>query len=100
MIAQPSYLEDEEWQFARAKQAKPASGPNAEKLNGLGSNELVTEDQAAIEFARRHAGHLRFCHDAGAWYEWNGSIWRQNRTGLAFQFARQLARDLAVRKIG
>ena len=60
------------------------------------SNELVTEDQAAIEFARRHAGSLRFCHDVGAWYEWKGSIWRQNRTGLAFQFARQLARDLAV----
>jgi putative DNA primase/helicase len=60
------------------------------------SNELVTEDQAAIEFARRYAGSLRFCHDAGTWYEWTGSIWKQNRTGLAFQFARQLARDLAT----
>ena len=26
----------------------------------LRSNELVTEDQAAIEFTRRHAGSLRF----------------------------------------
>ena len=37
------------------------------------SNELVTEDQAAIEFARRYEGSLRFCHDAGAWYEWAAS---------------------------
>jgi putative DNA primase/helicase len=59
------------------------------------SNELVTEDQTAIEFARRYAGELRFCHDTGAWFQWDGSVWRQNRTGLAFQFARQLARDLA-----
>jgi putative DNA primase/helicase len=60
------------------------------------SNDLVTEDQAAIEFARRYEGSLRFCHDAGAWYEWTGSIWKQNRTELAFQFARQLARDIAT----
>ena len=38
------------------------------------SNELVTEDQAALEFAREYEGRLRFCHDAGVWYEWNGSI--------------------------
>ncbi|CAN2533036.1 hypothetical+protein [Methylocapsa aurea] len=62
------------------------------------SNELITEDHAALEFARLHAGELRFCHDAGAWFEWSGSIWKQNRTGLAFQFARELARDLSARE--
>jgi putative DNA primase/helicase len=69
------------------------------KPNGLGSNDLITEDQAAIEFARRYAGRLRYCHDAGSWYEWNGAIWRQNRTGVAFQFARELARDLAASEV-
>ncbi len=58
----------------------------------------MTEDQAALEFAVRHAGKLRFCHDTGAWFDWDGSIWRRNRTGAAFQFARELARDLAARE--
>jgi hypothetical protein len=39
---------------------------------------------------------LSFDHDAGKWREWTGSIWRENETGLAFHFARELDRDLAV----
>jgi putative DNA primase/helicase len=38
---------------------------------------------------------LRYCHGAGSWYEWDGSLWRQHRTRLAFQFARELARQLS-----
>jgi putative DNA primase/helicase len=70
----------------------------APKPNGAAprSNELVTEDQAAQEFVRRYRDRLRYCHDAGAWFEWGGSIWRQNRTGVAFHWARELARDLAA----
>jgi putative DNA primase/helicase len=63
---------------------------------GVNSSELVTEDHGAIEFARLYAGRLRYCHDTGSWFEWTGSIWQQNKTGLAFQFARELARDLAI----
>jgi hypothetical protein len=59
------------------------------------SNEPLSEDRAAIEFARLYGGRLRYCHDTGAWFQWDGAIWRQNGTGLAFQFARQLSRDLA-----
>ncbi len=61
-----------------------------------GNNEILTEDSAASEFARIYAGRLRFDHDAGKWREWTGSIWRENKTGLAFHFARELARELAV----
>jgi putative DNA primase/helicase len=68
------------------------------ELKVHGSNELVTEDQAAIDFARLHAGHLRFCHDSGIWYEWDGSIWRPNRTGIAFHWARELVRELGARE--
>jgi putative DNA primase/helicase len=62
------------------------------------SNELVTEDSAALEFARLYEGRLRFDHDAGKWREWTGSIWRENKTLLALHYARELARDLAVRE--
>jgi putative DNA primase/helicase len=65
------------------------------KARAARSNELVTEDSATIEFARLHEGRLRFDHDAGKWREWTGSVWRENKTGIAFNFARELARDLA-----
>jgi len=62
------------------------------------SNELITEDHAALEFARLYEGRLRYCHDTGSWFEWDGFLWRQNRTGIAFQWARALVRDLASRE--
>ena len=60
------------------------------------SNEIVTEDSGALEFARLYADRLRFDHDAGVWREWTGSIWRESKKGLAFHFARELARDLTA----
>jgi len=59
------------------------------------SNDLVTEDSAAAQFAELYRGRLRFCHDTGSWFEWDGVSWRQNRTGVAFNWARLLARKLA-----
>ena len=72
-----------------ASARKPKRAP---RLN----NDLVTEDSGEIEFARLYADCLRFDHDAGKWREWTGSIWRKNKTGLAFHFARELARNLAT----
>lgn len=56
----------------------------------------VTEDAAAQRFADYFADRLRYCHDTGGWYEWTGSIWRRERTGLAFEWARQLAREISL----
>ncbi len=58
-------------------------------------NDVITEDGAALRFAELFAGKLRYCHDTGSWFEWSGTHWARNRTGLAFQWARELARDLA-----
>ena len=59
---------------------------------------LVTEDSTALEFAALHTGKLLFDHDAGRWFEWTGSHWRKETTGLAFEWARQLARGLSEGK--
>lgn len=59
------------------------------------TNRPLTEDDAALEFARLYGDQLRFCHDRGAWLKWDGSIWRVERTRLAFHYARELARDMA-----
>jgi putative DNA primase/helicase len=59
------------------------------------SDDIVTEDSAALLFAAQYKGSLRFCHDTGTWFEHNGSVWQKNRTRLAFQWGRELARKLA-----
>ncbi len=59
-------------------------------------NDLVTEDEAALRFADLYRTRLRYCFSHGAWFEWTGSIWRRNNVGLAFDWARQLARRLAA----
>ena len=56
-------------------------------------NGTVTQDGIARVFARRYEDQLRFCHHAGAWYEWTGTHWKKDETALAFQFCRELARE-------
>ena len=59
------------------------------------SNDIVTEDSAAMRFVELHGDDLRFCHSTGAWFRWSGGVWTKDQTGLAFHWARQLARQLA-----
>jgi len=56
---------------------------------------ILTEDYAAERFAERFAGRFRYCHSIGAWFEWDGTIWRRIRTNRVFHEARLLARELA-----
>ena len=64
---------------------------------GIGDNDriLLMEDAAALQFAAQFRDRLKYDHDAGGWFEWVGSHWRRNGTGLAFHWARELARNLA-----
>lgn len=57
--------------------------------------KILTEDAAALQFARLYKGKLAYCHDQGAWFEFDGSIWREQRTRLAFHFARELSRQMS-----
>ncbi len=71
--------------FEQARTARPG-----------GNGDLLTEDHAARTFAERYAGELLFCHDTGKWHEWTGAAWVPNRQGKAFQWARELARELCA----
>ena len=62
----------------------------------LSKNEdPVTEDAAALAFTQRYRDTLRFDHDIGKWFVLTGTRWQCERTGLAFSWARELARELA-----
>ncbi len=58
--------------------------------------DIITEDSAACQFAEIYRDRLRYCHDTGAWFKWDGSVWQRNRTGMAYQWARELARRLSL----
>lgn len=76
-----------------ARKQKTAPPPNLRT-----QEEPVTEDHAALQFARLYQGKLRYDHSTGNWYEWTGEVWQQNCTRLAFHWARELARDLAAKE--
>lgn len=61
-----------------------------------GNGDLLTEDWAARTFAERYNGELLFCHDTAKWHEWTGAAWVPNRQGKAFQWARELAREMCA----
>lgn len=54
----------------------------------------LNEDGIAQAFAVRHAKDLKYCHDTGKWYQWSGHHWQEERTKLAFSWARELCRQL------
>jgi hypothetical protein len=59
-------------------------------------NELITEGSVSDAFTREHRDRLRYCHDAGKWFVWDGAIWRRERTKLAYRWAHQKAKTLAA----
>lgn len=53
-----------------------------------------TEDGIALAFAEKHGQNLRYCHHAGRWYVWTGTHWQKEETRLAFNWARDVCRDI------
>jgi putative DNA primase/helicase len=57
--------------------------------------DCLTEDSVALAFRDRYAGELVYDHEAGAWYRWDSAYWKKEKTGVAFDWARALARELS-----
>jgi hypothetical protein len=75
-----------------------ASNANAAWRNGHGRNEPLTEDSAAIEYAKRYNQMLRYCHSRGCWFRWDGSIWRRDQKGGVPLRPGTCSRPIAVRR--
>ena len=54
----------------------------------------LTEDNLAIVFAEQFGRRLRFAHDVGRWFVWDDSRWREDSTDCAFNWVRDLCRNL------
>ncbi|MGL5512288.1 MAG: hypothetical protein ACRDBM_03490, partial [Sporomusa sp.] len=50
----------------------------------------ISEQSLAWAFAERHKGILRYCHEFGAWYLWDGTRWHRDKSRMAFSMAADL----------
>ena len=54
----------------------------------------LTEDLLALAFTDRYRDRFLFCHDAGAWFCWDGKAWQKDKTHTALDTMRELCREL------
>ena len=52
----------------------------------------MSEDAIALAFTDTYKDSLRFDSEIGSWFHWDGTRWRQEKTNLALDYARQTAR--------
>ena len=53
-----------------------------------------SEDAIAQAFTERYRDVFRYDHDAGVWFQWDGTRWKRDVCGLAFNCFRDLVRML------
>jgi putative DNA primase/helicase len=58
-------------------------------------NYVITEDSASTDFVEQHGQDLRYCHTTGAWFVFEITHWKQDKTAGVFQMARVFARELS-----
>lgn len=58
----------------------------------------VSEDAIAEAFALNYADTLRYDHDQGRWYEWDGIRWVPDRVDRGFHYAREISRRMSEGK--
>lgn len=58
----------------------------------------VSEDAIALAFTEMYRDTLRFDHDVGRWFRWDGASWKRDATDLAMHYTRQFARELSEAK--
>jgi P4 family phage/plasmid primase-like protien len=81
--------------FANYRQQGGRAAPKRRRAPQPGEAPEASEDLIAQAFTEAHRHTLRFDHELGRWFRWDGVRWYREETELAFDFARQLSRDLS-----
>ncbi len=77
---------------------EPRQPPERERYRRSGGaskpkkDDPPSEDDIALAFTELHGDTLRFDHDAGKWFEWDGTRWKRDNHHRAFTYAREMAR--------
>lgn len=73
-----------------------ASQPDAGASDETSETFDNTEDGVARAFVAHHQSGLRYCHHSQHWFVWTGSHWRREESKLAFSWARDMCRRMAI----
>jgi putative DNA primase/helicase len=60
-----------------------------------GLSTELSEDSVARAFTEHRKHDLRFDHDIGRWFEWDGVRWREDHSDKVLEYARQHSRELS-----
>jgi P4 family phage/plasmid primase-like protien len=76
----------------------PVGGGRGMPLIGGGRLPLPrdSEDALALSFAELRADDLRHCEEWGKWLEWNGHVWKTDKTAAVYDAVRKHVRSLAT----
>jgi putative DNA primase/helicase len=77
-------------EFEKAEAARDAE---------LAPDDLVpqfTEEGLALRFSEKYASTLRYVAMWGRWFEWTGSVWKQDSTLRIFHYIREICRAAAL----
>ena len=55
-----------------------------------------SDESLALRFTAQHGDTLRYVAAWGRWYEWTGSVWREDNTLRVFDLARRLCRQASA----
>lgn len=64
----------------------------------LATNGEPSEDLIAIAFTSVHRDRLKYDWTAGRWLEWTGTLWQEDNCARAFNYARDLSREIGEQK--
>ncbi len=82
----------------RNPRSAPAAVASAKRLVAANDDAEMSEDTIALAFTAQHGGSMLFDNHVGRWFRWDGVRWEMDETDLAFDYARQLARELGEGK--
>lgn len=83
---------------AKFKKSKPKKEKKKlpTEINFDGRVYELSQDGMAQAFEDRFKDSLRFCHSAGAWYEWSGQVWQKEKTPRASYLCRSHIRETTM----
>lgn len=83
--------------YAPETEEPPPLEDNVVQLPGAQALE-VSEDAIALAFTREFGDSMRYDHNAGRWYQWSSTHWRQLEIPVALHYAREIGRRLGSGK--
>lgn len=83
-------LVDAERDWEPAPEVDVNLGIDGEPLNDLGN---------ARRLVKKHGDSIRFCYDAGKWYNWDGNRWSKDETGDIIRKAKDIVDAMFVQAL-